>query len=259
MPDLALHDLGHDHEVPVAAVARRADDDLVHRRHAGELLRGLHVVRVGGAGHQGHERGRGRVSVTSSYCAPWPADSSRQSASRPFMARYSRVTSSEGNTHAVQPMSTPCWRWCRARPCPGSRRRARRTPGPCPYPPLQVKRRSSSRIRSLPDTHGGKCARHAHAPYLGRVEVDRAFPPWPWQPRGHLRPWRASQGSRPWWCGCPTPGGSFPGRRSAAGARGGRRRCPAGKGSTPYLEARTGRNRWSSAFLKSVWMMLWST
>ncbi len=70
------------------------------------------------------------------------------------MARYFRVTSSEGKTHAVKPMSTAI-----LATVPRAAISMEATAGPknsriFPVPAFAVKRLKSSRMRSLPETQG---------------------------------------------------------------------------------------------------------
>ena len=88
----------------------------------------------------------------------------------------------------------------------------------------------------------------------GRTAPRPSPPPHP----ARRRRWPASQPARRWACGCRNRAAFCPARRSAPGAPGGRCRCRRAEDDAVFCRD-VCRKRWSSAFSKPVWSMLWST
>ena len=148
------------------------------------------------------------MSMTLSYCASASGARGCQSASLPWALRNARVTSSDGKTDVVTPVSAPMLAIV-AR-C-GTERPA--TPGPpysrtTPTLPAVETMESTLRTMSFAVTQSGRRAGQPHEADVragrgrrGRLPLRAPRPARP-------RLWRSGRCRRPSSCGCPRPGAS---------------------------------------------------
>ena len=192
--------------------------------------------------------------------APSSGPISSKSSSRCWRRSHSRVLSSGGKTAEVAPSSAIMLAIV---PRSGTDRSA--VPGPVNsktlfLPPLTLSWRSSSRMMSLACTHGPReLAVEVDLDDLGAGDLVRVAA----HRHRHVEAAGAdrdhARARRSWWCASRRRPGCRPAWRSARCARSGRCRCPGASSGCRTCGASACSMRWSSGFLKSSWMTLWST